>query len=110
MTDHLLVDKSGGVATITFNRPESRNAMSIEMRGKLIESMLDIERDATVRCVVLRGAGENFMAGGDLKKFAELAELPSEQRYSHFEQRIHVIQPLLISMQRMHKPVVAVVQ
>jgi 2-(1,2-epoxy-1,2-dihydrophenyl)acetyl-CoA isomerase len=110
MTDHLLVEKVGGVATFTFNRPKARNAMSMDMRGALIESMLEVERDDAIRCVVLRGAGDNFMAGGDLKNFAELAQLPPEERYSHFEQRIHTIQPLLISMQRMQKPVVAVVQ
>ena len=110
MTNDLLVDKTDGVATITFNRPEARNAVSMEMRSALIDSMLEIERDESIRCVVLRGAGDNFMAGGDLKNFAELAQLPPEERYSHFERRIHTIQPLLISMQRMQKPVIAVVQ
>ncbi len=110
MTDDLLVEKTDGVATITFNRPAARNALSMEMRSALIDSMLAIERDDGIRCVVLRGAGDNFMAGGDLKNFAELAQLPPEERNSHFERRIHSIQPLLISMQRMQKPVVAVVQ
>jgi 2-(1,2-epoxy-1,2-dihydrophenyl)acetyl-CoA isomerase len=110
MTDHLLVEKSDGIARITFNRPEARNAMSIEMRTALIDSMLDIEKDDAIRCVVLRGAGEHFMAGGDVKSFAELAKLEPEDRHSHFVKRIHTIQPLLIAMQRMKKPVVCVLQ
>lgn len=110
MTDHLLVDKTDGVARITFNRPEVRNAVSIEMRGALIDTMLELEKDDAVRVVVLQGAGDNFMAGGDVKSFADLAKLDSEERHSHFVKRIHTIQPMLIAMQRMKKPVVAVVQ
>jgi 2-(1,2-epoxy-1,2-dihydrophenyl)acetyl-CoA isomerase len=72
--------------------------------------MLDIEKDDAIRCVVLRGAGEHFMAGGDVKSFAELAKLEPEDRHSHFVKRIHTIQPLLIAMQRMKKPVVCVLQ
>jgi 2-(1,2-epoxy-1,2-dihydrophenyl)acetyl-CoA isomerase len=110
MTDHLLVEKSHGIARITFNRPDARNAVSIEMRTALIDSMLEVEKDESIRCVVLRGAGKNFMAGGDVKSFAELARLDPGERHSHFVKRIHTIQPLLIAMQRMQKPVVCVVQ
>jgi 2-(1,2-epoxy-1,2-dihydrophenyl)acetyl-CoA isomerase len=110
MTDHLLIEKSGGVVRITFNRPEARNALSVDMRTALIDTMLEIAKDDTIRCVVLRGNGENFMAGGDVKAFAELAKLAPEERYSHFVKRIHTSQPLLIAMQQMKKPIVCVVQ
>lgn len=110
MTDHLLVEKADGIARITFNRPEVRNAVSIEMRTALIDTMLEIEKDDAIRCVVLRGAGRNFMAGGDVKSFAELAKLQPGERHSHFVKRIHTSAPLLIAMQRMRKPVVCVVQ
>jgi len=110
MTDHLLVEKTEGIARITFNRPEARNALSIEMRTALIDSMLEIEKDESIRCVVLRGAGDNFMAGGDVKSFAEFAKLEPGERHSYFEKRIHTIQPLLLAMQRMRKPIVCVVQ
>ena len=62
MTDHLLVSKENGVATLTMNRPEVRNALSIEMRHAMFEAVDDIEHDASVRCVVLKGAGGHFMA------------------------------------------------
>lgn len=110
MTDQLLVDKAGGIARVTFNRPEARNALSVEMRTALIDAMLQIERDDAVRCVVLRGAGDNFMAGGDVKSFTELAKLEPAERHSHFVKRIHISAPLLIAMQRMNKPIVCVVQ
>lgn len=110
MTDHLLVEKADGIARITFNRPEARNALSIEMRDHLIDSILEIEKDESIRCVVLSGAGSNFMAGGDVKAFAEFAKLEPGERHRYFEKRIHTIQPLLLAMQRMKKPVVCVVQ
>lgn len=110
MTDQLLVEVSDGIARITFNRPEARNALSTEMRTALIDTMIAFERDHSVRCIVIRGAGDNFMAGGDVKSFAELAKLPPEERHSHFVKRIHTSQPLLIAMQRMEKPIVCVVQ
>ncbi|MDG1944866.1 MAG: enoyl-CoA hydratase [Halioglobus sp.] len=110
MTDHLLVEKSGGIARITFNRPEARNAVSVEMRTALIDAMLAVEQDDSIRCVALGGAGKNFMAGGDVKSFSELTKLEPQERRSHFVKRIHTIQPLLIAMQRMNKPIVCVVQ
>ena len=110
MTDHLLVEKTDGIARITFNRPEARNALSIEMRTALIDSMLDFEKDESIRCVVLCGAGNNFMAGGDVKSFAEFTTMEPGERHGYFEKRIHTIQPLLLAMQRMKKPVVCVVQ
>jgi len=110
MTDHLLVDIREGIARITFNRPEARNALSIEMRTALIDSMIALEKDDSIRCVVIQGAGDNFMAGGDVKSFAELAKLEPQERHSHFVKRIHTSAPLLIAMQRMKKPIVCVVQ
>ncbi len=110
MTDHLLVKKQGGIARITFNRPEAKNAVSLDMRDALIDAMLEIEKDESVRCVVLRGNGGTFVAGGDIKGFAELAKLPPQERHDHFAERILVIQPLLLCMQRMDKPVIAVVE
>ena len=74
MTDQLQIKVSGGVARVTFNRPEARNALSPEMRTALVDSMIDFGQDDSIRCIVIAGAGENFMAGGDVKNFAELAK------------------------------------
>ncbi|NQX89155.1 MAG: enoyl-CoA hydratase [Halioglobus sp.] len=110
MTGQLLIGVDDGVARITFNRPEARNALSAEMRTALIDAMINFGEDESVRCIVVSGAGDNFMAGGDVKNFAELAELPREERYNHFVKRIHASQPLLVAMREMKKPIVCVVQ
>src|SRR5215469_1777852 len=70
MADHLLETFADGVATLTMNRPEARNALSGEMGAGLTEALQRLTYDSKVRCVVLTGAGGAFCAGGDVKGFA----------------------------------------
>jgi 2-(1,2-epoxy-1,2-dihydrophenyl)acetyl-CoA isomerase len=67
--DTILLDKQGGVATLTLNRPDVLNALNRQMALDLDEAVTDLTRDETVRAVVLRGAGRGFMAGGDVATF-----------------------------------------
>ncbi|MEX2520058.1 MAG: enoyl-CoA hydratase [Paracoccaceae bacterium] len=110
MTDHLLVDISDGVATLTFNRPKELNAFSMEMRHAMFDVVPELENNREVRCVVLTGAGGNFMAGGDVKSFLEFTRESPEWRRSYFERRIHNLDAMLISLTRMEKPVIASVE
>ena len=66
----LLETLDGGIATLTMNRPEARNAMSGDMIAALLEALPRLGADNSVRCVVLTGAGGAFCAGGDVKGFA----------------------------------------
>jgi enoyl-CoA hydratase len=77
--EQLLYDVSDGVATVTLNRPEQRNALSAELLGELVDAMSRARADAEVRAVVLTGAGEKvFCAGADLGGFAADAPLVSK--------------------------------
>lgn len=67
---HCEID-DGGVAVITMDRPERRNAMTGDMMSGLALSLREVEVANDVRCVVLTGAGGAFCAGGDVKGFAE---------------------------------------
>ena len=69
-TGDLLAHEEDGVAVITLNRPQARNAMSAAMNGALAGVLDRAERDAAIRCVVLTGAGGAFCAGGDVKGMA----------------------------------------
>ncbi len=109
-TDHLLVSREDSVATLTMNRPKALNALSLDMRYAMFDAIDQIEHDTSVRCVILRGAGGNFMAGGDIRNFAEHTNMPPDQRSSYFERRVQSLQPMLISLQRMKKPVIASVE
>ncbi|MDP6389450.1 MAG: enoyl-CoA hydratase [Alphaproteobacteria bacterium] len=107
----LEVTVEDGVATLTMNRPEARNAFSIEMREALDQAFHDFEYDDAVRCVVLTGAGEHFMAGGDIKSFHRMAgEQDAEQLGQHFIHRIHDLHSLMFAMRRVAKPTIASVR
>lgn len=62
----LLVERSGAIATLRFNRPEALNAINVPMARALLDAARSIAADPSVRAVVLCGAGKGFMAGGDL--------------------------------------------
>lgn len=67
----LRITRRGGVLEVELHRPEVRNAMSLAMVGELAAVLRDAEDDATVRVLVLRGAGGNFCAGADLRDMVE---------------------------------------
>lgn len=70
-TDHLLANLTGGILTLTFNRPEARNALSSELLQGLGSQLADGEINPEVRCVVITGTGAAFCAGGDVKAMSE---------------------------------------
>ena len=111
MTDHLLTEIDGPVAYATFNRPDVRNALSMEMRQRMAEFLTEIEHDDNVRCMVLRGTGDHFMAGGDVKSFAEIVKTTTgAERRAMFEARIHDLHPMIFAMRRLRKPIIGSVQ
>ncbi|ESR22594.1 enoyl-CoA hydratase [Lutibaculum baratangense] len=70
MTEPILLDVDGDVATLTFNRPEARNALTFEMYEGLRETCERLAAEGTVRCLVITGAGgEAFAAGTDISQF-----------------------------------------
>ena len=107
----LLIESADGVATLTMNRPEARNALSLEMRAGLDDAFHRLESDDAVRCVVLRGAGEHFMAGGDVKSFGSMLadEDPADMR-DLFLHRIHELHTIMFAMRRLPKPIIASVR
>ena len=107
MTD-LLVDVADGVATLTMNRPDARNALSLEMRSGMHDFLDAHEFDDSVRVVVIKGAGDHFMAGGDVKSFAQMAKEQSpEEMRTHFLHRIHNLHGFISAMRRFPKPIIA---
>lgn len=103
----LITETSDSIATLTFNRPDARNALSLEMRAMLRDSLHEIEQDDAIRCVVLKGAGDHFMAGGDVKSFTGMVDEKPEVIRSQFVNRIHDLHPIMFAMRRMPKPVIA---
>jgi len=66
----LLVEREGPVVTLTMNRPERRNAMTLAMFARLADAWDEIDADPDVRVCILTGAGDHFSAGMDLRAMA----------------------------------------
>lgn len=105
----VIYEVRGEVATLTLNRPEALNALNLAMIDDLAAATARAAFDPAVRVVVLRGAGEHFMAGGDLKWFREQLALPPQQRQPRFESLIAAAHASILSLQGMNKPVLAAV-
>lgn len=103
MAGRVLLEKSGATARITFDRPQSRNAMSAGMFEQLHEYCEEIDADEGVRVVVLRGAGGNFVAGGDIGRFREFTSGEDGVAYEKETERV------IGRLERLTKPTVAVV-
>ena len=110
MTQDLLTRIDGPVATITFNRPEARNAVNQGMLMAMRDFLRSIEDDRSVRCIVLTGAGEHFQAGGDVMGFKQALESPADARRKDFEGRVSQASSLFLQMERMRQPLVVKVR
>lgn len=68
---HVILERTAHVATITLNRPDAFNALNLALGRELFHAVLEVDDDPGVRCVVITGAGKAFCAGGDVKDFAD---------------------------------------
>jgi len=115
MTDQLIETLADGVATLTMNRPEARNALTGEMLAALSEAAARLAADPRVRVVVLTGAGSAFCAGGDVKGFAADTSRGAGVGGGSgpsFEQRLHGLRTgmeLSRILYEMPKPTLAVI-
>ncbi|MCY4425446.1 MAG: enoyl-CoA hydratase-related protein [Halieaceae bacterium] len=103
----LLTAIDGPVARITFNRPTARNAITSQMVLDMMAFLDRVAADDSVRCVVLTGAGNHFMAGGDVSGFGQVLEMPSDERRKELERRVRVSIPIFKHMLTMPQPIVA---
>jgi enoyl-CoA hydratase len=67
---HLAIHRESGIATLTLNQPDNRNAIHAEMHAELEHVWLDLAADREVNVIVFTGAGKTFSAGGDIKRMA----------------------------------------
>jgi enoyl-CoA hydratase/carnithine racemase len=87
--EQILVRREGAIVTVTFNRPEKRNAFTVAMYGRLGAILDELSADDSVRCVVLEGAGgKAFSAGSDIGEFDASRAASEEARdYAEFVNR-----------------------
>jgi 2-(1,2-epoxy-1,2-dihydrophenyl)acetyl-CoA isomerase len=88
----LMLDRQGAVALITLNRPDTRNALNMELVRALGAGLRDAAGDASVRAVVLTGSGEAFCSGADLKSAMSDGDgTPLERRLELYHDMIRAI-------------------
>ncbi len=107
--DSILLEVREGIALVTLNRPDKRNAFSDAMRAVLIEVLDRVGSDRSIRALVLTGAGKGFCAGGDISGMEQRMRAPQGDigfNGWHRQQRVHQAQSLLHTMP---KPVIAAV-
>src|SRR4051812_11126989 len=72
MSEHVRVERGGGVLAITLNRPERRNAITVAMYAALADAIAGTWEDGETRVITIRGEGQDFAAGNDLADFLEV--------------------------------------
>jgi 2-(1,2-epoxy-1,2-dihydrophenyl)acetyl-CoA isomerase len=110
MTQDLLESVDHGIATLTMNRPDSRNSLSRDMVQAMHDALTRLATDPAIRLVVLTGSGAAFCSGGDVKGFAAAAAaggtpMGFDQRVSDLRMRMEVARLL----HEMPKPTLAII-
>jgi methylglutaconyl-CoA hydratase len=99
----LTVDKRGGVARLTLNRPELRNAFDDALIAALTQAFREVEADSAIRILVLAGNGPAFCAGADLNWMKRMAGYGYEQNLADAQ----ALAAMLAALDRMPKPTIA---
>jgi 2-(1,2-epoxy-1,2-dihydrophenyl)acetyl-CoA isomerase len=100
----ILLDTAQNVATITLNRPDALNGLTIRMTEELVDALIRCRADTNVRAVIVKGAGRGFCAGGDVKAFGE--SLRSDP-LTHIRTLAMHLHASVAEIRRMEKPVIA---
>ena len=106
MTDTILVQRDGAIATVVLNRPDKLNALTKPMWRRLGEAMTGLSEDEDLRCVVLRGAGgKSFAPGNDISEFAtERADSAQAKAYGE------ILHDTLSAIRDCRHPTVALIE
>jgi 2-(1,2-epoxy-1,2-dihydrophenyl)acetyl-CoA isomerase len=103
----MLFDVAEGVATLSLNRPEKRNALNHQMAAEILDALKQVERDAAVRVLVVTGAGPAFCAGQDLDAIRALREQSGPVSFR--EHLLKTYNAIVLKMRGLEKPVIAAV-
>jgi methylglutaconyl-CoA hydratase len=99
------VDAARGIATLTLDRPERRNALNAELVADLSAAFREFEADAAIRVIALRGAGPDFCAGADLQEVRDSVDEGVLESLAN----ARALGDLFLAMRWLGKPIVAVV-
>ena len=105
---NILLDRDGGIATITLNRPDKLNAYTTEMGDEFSHAFRALERDASVRVMIVTGAGRAFCAGVDLEHLAAHAAGKNVSKGPQLGEE-DFLRELPLEMRASSKPIIAAI-
>lgn len=104
----IILDKKDGIATITFSRPKVFNAYSEQMSQELKAAVREVGEDKSVRILVLKGSGDNFLAGADINMLNSWSKVAEEQNWEKVKELLdHHFSPTML--EKIPQPVIAAV-
>ncbi len=113
MTDSVTYERDGFIGRIVLNRPDKRNALSLQVWESLGEAVTKAENDNEARVVILRGAGKSFCAGLDLSPENDLIRIimdkPSAAQKLRFYQVVRRLQEVHNRLERLNRPTIAMI-
>jgi len=102
----ILFDKQGAVAVITLNRPDKMNAFNLPMLKAWRAALETCGQDATIRAVVITGAGRAFCSGGDIDEMADRIDANAAEHKAYLWDNVY---PVALAIRSLPKPVIAAV-
>ena len=109
-SETILVDVRDNVCWISFNRPDSLNALNSELVSALDYIITAVGDQDDIRCVTIQGAGDHFMAGGDIKKFKVMLDTEPDMtaRRHEFERLLHNVHEVIFKMRKLQEDVMKI--
>ena len=104
--EHISVNETNGIVTLTLNRPDKLNSFIGHMRRDLAEALEHAGSDRGVRAVIITGAGRAFCAGGDVRFMADLMERHDSEEFARI---LGAGRRVILAIRQMTKPVIAAV-
>jgi 2-(1,2-epoxy-1,2-dihydrophenyl)acetyl-CoA isomerase len=99
----LRVDVGDAIATLTLDRPDALNSLTVPLKEELLRAFRDVAKDPAIRVVILTGAGRGFCAGQDLRERLEPGAAPLA---TELRERFN---PIILAMRRLEKPIVGAI-
>jgi enoyl-CoA hydratase len=105
--EHLRVEHVGHIVTVTMNRPEKRNAMSIEMLARMADAWDMIDENKEVRVAILTGAGGHFSSGSDL---SQMHNPPDDEWTARFKEEPDLQWKSFLRNYQLRKPLIVAIE
>lgn len=110
MTDALIITRSPGYVTLTIDRPERRNAVDETVTDALTDAFQRVAEDTDVHAVIITGAGDAFMAGGDIDMFDRLLRSTSDERAAKAKPLIDHASNAIRALHTIPQPTIAAIE